>query len=117
MKQVYAIMWHLGDMGMGGVLCIHPKQVAVVKAMLRPSETELAFARAVVAEYQRSQAAVFQVQGKMVDMPVILRAQKLLAHGMCDGETLRIGRAVAWLGSWKFENVGVWLGGRAVQLA
>ena len=35
---------------------------------------------------------------------------------MCDGETLRIGRAVAWLGSWKFENVGVWLGGRAVQL-
>lgn len=68
------------DMGMGGVLCIHPKQVAVVKAMLRPSETELAFARAVVAEYQRSQAAVFQVQGKMVDMPVILRAQKLLAQ-------------------------------------
>ena len=35
---------------------------------------------------------------------------------MCDGETLRIGRAVVWLGSWKFGSVGVWLGGRAVQL-
>lgn len=73
----YVQYWR--DMGFGGMLCIHPKQVAVVNAMLQPSEAELAFARLVVAEFERSQAAVFQIAGQMVDMPVIKQAQKLLA--------------------------------------
>lgn len=59
------------DMGFGGVLCIHPKQVAAVKDALRPSEDLLAFARKVLAEAEHSGQAVFQVDGQMIDAPVI----------------------------------------------
>ncbi|WP_416192148.1 HpcH/HpaI aldolase/citrate lyase family protein [Neisseria sp. CCUG12390] len=66
------------DMGFGGVLCIHPKQVAAVKTALRPSENEIAFARKVLEEAERSGEAVFQVDGQMVDAPVIERAKWIL---------------------------------------
>ncbi|PSJ80810.1 HpcH/HpaI aldolase/citrate lyase family protein [Neisseria iguanae] len=66
------------DMGFGGVLCIHPKQVAAVKEALRPSEKLLAFAAKVVAETRRSGEAVFQIDGQMVDAPVIERAKWIL---------------------------------------
>lgn len=69
---------HWRDMGMGGVLCIHPKQVAAVKAALKPSENECAFAAKVVAEAERSGLAVFQVDGQMIDAPVIERAHWIL---------------------------------------
>ncbi|RPD83309.1 CoA ester lyase [Neisseria weixii] len=66
------------DMGFGGVLCIHPKQVAAVKEALRPSENLLAFAAKVVAEAEHSGQAVFQVDGQMIDAPVIERAKWIL---------------------------------------
>lgn len=66
------------DMGFGGVLCIHPKQVTAVKEALRPSEDLLAFAAKVVAEAEHSGQAVFQVDGQMIDAPVIERAKWLL---------------------------------------
>lgn len=75
--QNAARYWH--DMGFGGALCIHPKQVAAIKEALRPSENELAFAAKVLAEAARSGAAVFQVDGQMVDAPVIAWARHVLA--------------------------------------
>lgn len=71
---------HWRNMGFGGVLCIHPKQVAAVKAALRPSENELAFAAKVLAEAERSGEAVFQTDGQMVDLPVIERARHILGQ-------------------------------------
>lgn len=68
------------DMGFGGVLCIHPQQVAAALRACRPSEEEMAFAAKVVVEAERSGAAVFQVDGRMVDAPVIARAKQLLAQ-------------------------------------
>lgn len=68
------------DMGFGGVLCIHPNQVAAVKAALRPSEYEIEFANKVLAEVEKNGAAVFQIDGKMVDLPVIERAKWVLAQ-------------------------------------
>lgn len=75
--QNAARYWH--DMGFGGALCIHPKQVSAIKEALRPSENELAFATKVLAEAARSGAAVFQVAGRMVDAPVIAWARHVLA--------------------------------------
>lgn len=69
---------HWRGLGMGGMLCIHPKQIATVHHTLRPSGAELDWARRVSAEYARSRAAAFQLDGKMVDMPVIRMAQKML---------------------------------------
>lgn len=67
------------DMGFGGRLCIHPKQVEVVHATLMPSEEELGWARRVMDGFAKGEA-VFVVDGQMVDMPVIRRALRLLAR-------------------------------------
>ena len=67
------------QMGLSGMLCIHPKQVAVIKQSLQPSAAELDFAKRVVAEYERSHEAVFEIEGSMIDAPVIERCRQLLA--------------------------------------
>ncbi|MGP5175932.1 HpcH/HpaI aldolase/citrate lyase family protein [Psychrobacter immobilis] len=66
------------QIGMSGMLCIHPKQVAVVQRALKPTESELSFAQRVVEEYERSGQAVFEIDGQMVDAPVIARCRQLL---------------------------------------
>lgn len=65
------------DMGFGGLLCIHPSQVAVVHEALMPGAEELAWAQRVMAA-GASGDGVFVVDGQMVDAPVIGRAQRLL---------------------------------------
>lgn len=67
------------DMGFAGVLCIHPTQVKAVHAAFAPSEQERDWARRVVAEFDRTGSAAFQIDGKMVDAPVIERARRILA--------------------------------------
>lgn len=73
-----ATIRHGRDLGLLGALCIHPRQVAVVHAALAPSADELDWARRVVAAAE-SGAAAFQVDGQMVDAPVLSRARRLLA--------------------------------------
>lgn len=67
------------QMGMSGMLCIHPKQVVVVQQALQPTDETLLFAQRVVEEYERSGQAVFEIDGEMVDAPVIERCRQLLA--------------------------------------
>lgn len=67
------------QMGMSGMLCIHPKQVAIVQKALQPTDEALLFAQRVVEEYERSGQAVFEIEGEMVDAPVIERSRQLLA--------------------------------------
>lgn len=74
-----ATIRHGRDLGLVGALCIHPKQVGVVHAALAPSAEELDWARRVVAAAQEG-AAAFQVDGQMVDAPVLGRARRLLAN-------------------------------------
>jgi len=65
--------------GFGAKLCIHPKQVDSIHAALRPSESEIAWAKDVAAVAESSPGAV-QVAGKMVDRPVIAKALRILAR-------------------------------------
>ena len=51
---------------------------AVIHAALAPSTEELAWARRVV-EAGAHGAGAYQIDGQMVDAPVLLRAQRLLA--------------------------------------
>ncbi|MDF3934494.1 HpcH/HpaI aldolase/citrate lyase family protein [Pseudomonas citronellolis] len=74
-----ATIRHGRDLGLIGALCIHPKQVAVLHAALAPGAEELAWAKRVVDAAQ-SGAAAFQVDGQMVDAPVLGRARRLLAN-------------------------------------
>lgn len=71
---------HAYDMGYGGALCIHPRQVPVIHAALTPSDDDRDWARKVVqASAEAKGAGAFQLDGQMVDAPVLLRAQRLLA--------------------------------------
>jgi citrate lyase subunit beta / citryl-CoA lyase len=67
------------DLGFGGKLCIHPKQIAEVNAAFSPSEEALAKARVVVEAYARAGGEAVSVDGRMVDLPVLLKAKRLLA--------------------------------------
>ena len=67
-------------LGFSGKLCIHPKQVDAVNSGFSPSDSDIEWARKIMAGVASAQGAVFQVDGKMVDRPVINRAEKILAH-------------------------------------
>ena len=60
-------------------LCIHPKQVALVHTALQPSAAEIDWATRVIAAAQGAAGAV-QLDGRMVDKPVLQRAHALLAR-------------------------------------
>lgn len=65
-------------LGFGGKLCIHPRQVADVHRHFAPSAAERAWAQRVLDAAARSGGAAVAVDGKMVDKPVIARAQAIL---------------------------------------
>lgn len=63
--------------GFAAKLCIHPKQVTAVRAAFAPTKAELDWARRVLAAAASSVGAV-QVDGRMVDRPILRKAQSLL---------------------------------------
>ncbi|MBN3754474.1 CoA ester lyase [Paraburkholderia sp. Tr-20389] len=64
--------------GFAGKLCIHPRQVSIVNRTFAPGESELAWARRVLHAFGSANGAAVAVDGKMVDRPVILKAQSIL---------------------------------------
>jgi citrate lyase subunit beta / citryl-CoA lyase len=66
-------------MGFGGKLCIHPKQVGIVKAAFMPSAEELAWAKRVIEADQASKGGAVKLDGRMIDRPVVLLAQRTIA--------------------------------------
>lgn len=71
---------HAGQLGFGGKLCIHPRQVAIVNAEFQPSSAEQALAHRVLDAAAVGGGAACVVDGCMVDKPVIDRAVRLLAR-------------------------------------
>lgn len=66
--------------GFDAKLCIHPKQVAPIHEALQPSAAEVDWARRVIAAAAAAAGAAVQVDGRMVDKPVLQRAHNLLAR-------------------------------------
>ncbi len=66
--------------GFGAKLCIHPDQVAAVQAAFRPGDDELAWARRVAEAVRAAGGGVVNVDGRMVDAPVVRLAERLLAR-------------------------------------
>ena len=70
------------QLGYGGKFAIHPAQIDAINAAFSPAPEEVAYARRVVAAWQEAEAAgrgSLALDGKMVDVPVVKRAQNLLA--------------------------------------
>src|SRR5712691_9027530 len=67
--------------GFQGRLCVHPDQVPLVNAAYLPTEEEIARADRIVAAFKQAEAkgaAAIQVDGQMIDYPIVYRAQALL---------------------------------------
>src|SRR5690625_961047 len=57
--------------------CIHPAQVEVIRDAYTPTDDQLEYARALLAE-TKHHGGVFQFRGSMVDGPLIAHAQTLV---------------------------------------
>ena len=67
--------------GFDGAGCIHPGQVKIVNEEYTPSMEEVSYARKVIQMDKEAQAAgrgSFQIDGKMIDIPVVVRAERLI---------------------------------------
>ena len=64
--------------GFGAKLCIHPRQVDIVNRGFLPNTEEIVWARAVMAAVEQSDGGAISLNGKMIDKPVILQAEKFL---------------------------------------
>jgi citrate lyase subunit beta/citryl-CoA lyase len=70
-------------LGFAGASCIHPSQVAILNEEYRPSPDEVAKADRIVAAYDAATAAgigAIELDGKMIDVPVVERAKRVLAQ-------------------------------------
>ncbi|MET3809741.1 CoA ester lyase [Arthrobacter sp. UYEF3] len=64
--------------GFGSKACIHPNQVATVRAAYAPSESDVAAARELLDAAAAAGTGVFQFQGKMIDGPILKHAESTL---------------------------------------
>jgi citrate lyase beta subunit len=60
-------------------LAIHPTQIAPINAVFTPNPKELARAQRIVAAFNQAHGGACQVDGRMVDVPVVTAAQRTVA--------------------------------------
>lgn len=68
--------------GFEGGTSIHPSQIPVLNEEYSPSAEQIAYARRVVTENAAASAegrGSFQIDGRMIDVPIVERAQRLLS--------------------------------------
>ena len=76
--QISADTLYAQRIGFGAKLCIHPKQVAPVNAAFAPSMAQLAWAHRVLAVARNAGRGAVALDGKMIDLPVILKAEQVV---------------------------------------
>lgn len=75
-------------MGYSGKLAIHPRQVEPIQQVFIPSAEEITRAQHLIEAYtahQAAQSGVFQLDGKMVDRPMVRAAENVLARARAAG--------------------------------
>ncbi len=66
-------------LGYAATVCIHPSQVAVIRAAYRPTDDEIDWAREVL-EAESGNNGVFSVRGRMIDAPLLAQARAIVAR-------------------------------------
>jgi citrate lyase beta subunit len=75
-------------MGYTGKLAIHPRQVDPIQRIFTPSEEEIQQAKRLIDTHhthQQQGTGAFQMDGKMVDMPIVRAAEAVLARARAAG--------------------------------
>ena len=71
------------QLGYTGKSVVHPDQIRIVHECYKPTEKEIARSQAILEVYEEAMKAgsgVISLNGKMIDMPMVIRAQDLLAY-------------------------------------
>lgn len=101
------------QMGYVGAACIHPAQVAPLNRFFSPLIAEVATARKLVAAFEAAEAdgrASVGVDGKMVDIPVAQRAQRILTRaGAIEAKEAKVRAAFTALGETPPEGALVYV--------
>ena len=63
--------------GMGGMMCIHPRQTALVHDAFAPTAADLEWAQSVI-DASVNEKSSFRFRGQMIDKPVLDRARGIL---------------------------------------
>ncbi len=75
--------------GFNGKQVIHPSQVPIVQQAFTPSEEEISYAKRVVETFEASQRegrGAYALDGKMIDMPLLKNARKVLDRAQAAGK-------------------------------
>ena len=71
--------------GFTGMMAIHPDQISAINAAFTPCAAEVAHARAVVAAFEAHPGAgALSLDGRMIDRPHLVQAQRILARLDCN---------------------------------
>ena len=76
------------QLGFDGKSVINPRQIAIINEIYTPSEKEIKKSRAVleaIAEANRKGSGVIALNGKMIDKPVVERAQRVIDLAFASG--------------------------------
>ncbi|MDA7947015.1 MAG: CoA ester lyase [Hyphomicrobiaceae bacterium] len=83
LEGVRGILTRSRKFGFEGGSCIHPAMIPLLNEAFAPTREEVDWAQRVVTEYaaaQRQGKGAITIDGKMVDVPVAIRAGRLLAR-------------------------------------
>lgn len=79
---------YIKTLGFDGKSIINPRQIEVVNEVFAPKEKDIAKARAIIAAIKEAEAkgsGVIAVNGKMVDRPVVIRAERTIKLAIASG--------------------------------
>jgi citrate lyase beta subunit len=67
-------------LGFSGKLAIHPKHIKAIRQVFTPSSEDITRAQRLVEAYHAAGGNACQIDGKMIDVPVLRAAQRVLAQ-------------------------------------
>ena len=79
---------YIKTLGFDGKSIINPRQIEVINEVFAPKEKEISKARAIIAAIKEAEAkgsGVIALNGKMIDRPVVIRAQRTINLAIASG--------------------------------
>lgn len=79
---------YIKTLGFDGKSIINPRQIEVVNSVFAPTEKDIEKARAIVAaikEAEKKGSGVIALNGKMIDRPVVIRAERTINLAIASG--------------------------------
>ncbi|KYZ75295.1 citrate lyase subunit beta [Anaerosporomusa subterranea] len=76
------------ELGFDGKSCVNPRQIDIIHQVYTPSEKEIDYAHRVLAAYKDAltkNSGVIALNGKMIDAPMVIRAERVLANARSAG--------------------------------